>query len=59
MEKNQTYREDMIAAWLKREDKVSDKGTPTWENLINALKQPVIGHTGIATMIAEDKGLNC
>ena len=45
----------MILAWLMKEDSVK---SPTWENLIKALKKPLIGHMGIATTIAKDKGLS-
>ena len=41
MENQKTYREDMILAWLMKEDSVK---SPTWENLIKALKKPLIGH---------------
>ena len=31
-------RVDMIAAWLRKEDKVMKKGGPTWKQLIQALR---------------------
>lgn len=52
-----TFLEDIIAAWLREEDGVKEKGEPTWTVLVNALKHPRVGQTGIANDIAKDKGL--
>ena len=51
-----TFLEDVIAAWLREEDGVKEKGEPTWTVLVNALKHPRVGQIGIANDIAEDKG---
>ena len=50
-----TFRDDVIAAWLRKEDCV--KENPSWTVLINALKHRRVGQTGIANKIAEKKGL--
>ena len=52
-----TFRDDIIAAWLRREDKVMKKCPPTWENLVKALRTEQLGQNGIADKIIEDKGL--
>ena len=50
-----TFLDDVIAAWLQKQDKVTEKGEPSWTVLINALKHPRVGQTGIANNIAKDK----
>ena len=53
-----TYREDMIAAWLRRQDYVDQKtGVPTWRTLVKALENPRIGQVGIAKTISSDKNI--
>ena len=51
-----TFRDDVITAWLRKEDQVSEKGEPSWTILVDALKHPRVGQTGIADNIAKDKG---
>ena len=55
-ETSDTFLDDVIAAWLRKEDKVTEKGEPSWRVLVNALKDPRVGQTGIANNIAKDKG---
>jgi len=57
MMESTTFLEDVIAAWLQKEDNVNEKGKPSWTVLINALKHPRVGQTGIANDIAKDKGI--
>ena len=45
----------VIAAWLRKEDYVKNKGEPSWATLINALKHPTVKQEGIASKIAQDK----
>ena len=52
-----TFLDDVIAAWLRKEDKVPEKGEPSWIVLVNALKHRRVGQTGIANDIAKDIGL--
>ena len=55
LETSKTFREDVIAAWLQKEDQVLKKGPPTWETLIKALKDPRVNQTGVASKIAAEK----
>ena len=50
------FLDDVIAAWLRREDKVSEKGEPSWTVLVNALKHHRVGQTRIASKIVNEKG---
>ena len=52
-----TFHDDVIAAWLRREDYVQTRGVPSWRSLVAALRDPIIGQNGIAETIANDKGL--
>ena len=52
-----TFRDDVIAAWLREEDNVKKKGEPSWTVLVDALKHPRVGQTGIASKIAKEKGI--
>ena len=47
-----TFLDDVIAAWLRKEDNVTAKGEPSWTVLVNALKHHRVGQTGIANSIA-------
>ena len=55
LEKMTTLPDDMVKAWLRREDKVKEKcGDPlTWEALVKALRNN--GQSGIADDIHRDK----
>ena len=56
MRDSETFRDDMIAAWLEqKEDQVAKKGEPTWETLVKALKNPRVKLTEIAEKIQKDK----
>jgi len=52
-----TFLDDVITAWLRREDQVIKRGEPSWTVLISALKHQRVGQTGIACKIAKDKGI--
>ena len=54
---SKTFLDDVISAWLRKEDQVIERGEPTWRVLINALMSRRVGQTGIATGIEKDKGL--
>ena len=56
-EDSDTFREDMIAAWLQKEDQVTRRGLPTWETLVNALRNDQVKQNGVADKIATDKNL--
>ena len=57
MKDSDTFRDEVIAAWLRKEDNVTKKGEPSWTVLISALKHRRVGQIGIADKIAKDKGL--
>ena len=50
------YPEDVVEAWLRREDNVLSKCLPTWRNLTVALKK--IDQTGIADAVNRDHLIN-
>ena len=53
-----TFLDDVIAAWLRKEDQVKKKGEPSWTVLVRALKHRRLQQTGIADDIVKDKGLS-
>ena len=55
---SETYCEDMIAAWLRREGDVDKKtGVPTWRTLVKALRNPRVRQDGIAGDISSKKNI--
>lgn len=58
LKRSDSYLDDVISAWLRKEDQVTKMGNPSWKVLVSALKHPrVKKQTGIADKIAKDKGL--
>ena len=57
METSKRYRDDVIAAWLKKEDDVVKMGIPTWETLFKALIQYRVNQTRVASKIVADKNV--
>ena len=53
MRDTDTFRDDMIDAWLQKEDQVLKQGVPTWETLVKALRDRSINQTQIADRIAD------
>ena len=52
LQKMKNFPEDMVAAWLRREDYVLKmSGEPTWRSLVQALK--TVGQEGTAKDIEE------
>ena len=52
---SESYRADVIAAWLRRQDDVDKKtGIPTWRTLVKALRNPQVGQAGIASVISNN-----
>ena len=52
------YPDDMVAAWLRREDFVmSMSGEPTWRTLVKALRK--VGQEGTARGIEEAESKQC
>ena len=57
MMESATFLDDVVAAWLRKEDHVIEKCEPNWTVLINALKHRRVGQTGIACKIATEQVL--
>ena len=55
MRDSETFSEDMIVAWLQKEDQVLKRGVPTWETLVKALRDPRVNQTGVAAKIETEK----
>ena len=58
MMNSDTFLDDVIAAWLRREDQVKKKGEPSWTVLVRALEHPRVRQCGISQNIKKDKGLH-
>ena len=52
------FLDDVIAAWLRREDQVKIKGEPSWTVLVRALDHPRVKQCGISQNIRKKKGLS-
>ena len=52
-----TFLDDVITAWLRREDQVKKKGEPSWTVLVRALEHPRVRQCGISQNIRKEKGL--
>ena len=50
-----TFVDDVIAAWLRREDQVKKKGEPSWTVLVSALEHPRVGQCGISHDIGREE----
>ena len=55
MRDSETFRDDMIDAWLQKEDQVLKRGLPTWKTLVKALKDRRVNHIGLAEKIENEK----
>ena len=55
-ERSESYRNDVVDAWLKRQDNVLKVCPPTWRNLVEALRK--VKQNGIASEILADKCVN-
>ncbi len=49
--------DNVIYAWLQREEDVNMRGVPSWATLVKALQHRRLGQTGIAENITMDKNL--
>ena len=54
---SETFLYDMIDAWLQKEDQVLKRGLPTWEKLMESLRDRRVNQTGVAEKIEMDKTL--
>ena len=52
METSRRFRDDVIAAWLQKEDQVLKMGIPTWETLVKSLRHSRVKQTRVANKIA-------
>ena len=50
-----TYRKSLVTAWLNKQDKVMEKGAPSWSTLVNALRSGYLRQNGIADNITREK----
>ena len=50
-----SFLDELVLSWLRKEDNVIKKGLPSWQNLVTALT--AIGQTGIAETIKKEKSL--
>ena len=48
------FLNDMIFAWLHKEDDVMKRCPPTWKNLVTALRSKMVGQNGIASIIEDE-----
>ena len=55
MRDSDTFIDDMIAAWLQKEDQVLERGVPTWETLVKALRHRRVNQIGVAEKIETEK----
>ena len=55
MRDSDTFRDDMIDAWLQKEDQATKHGVPTWETLVKALKHCRVNQIEVAKRIEADK----
>ena len=55
MRDSETFRDDVIAAWLQKEDQVTRRGVPTWESLVKALRDHRVNQTGLADTIETER----
>ena len=55
MKDSETFLNDVVEAWIQKTDQVIKRGVPTWQRLVEALKDKTVGQNGIASIIATDK----
>ena len=54
LKRSDSFLDDVISAWLRKEDQVTKKGNPSWAVLISALNHARVKQIGIADKIAKD-----
>ena len=52
---SEIFRDDMINAWLQKEDKVLKQGKPTWDTLVKALRDHKVNQAGVADKLEKEK----
>ena len=53
-----SFLEDMLAGWLQQVDQVPSTGVPTWNRLVEALKDQRVRQNGLAIKIEAKKQLS-
>ena len=52
-----TFLDDVITAWLRKEDMVDKRGIPTWKSLVKALQRRRVALVDVANKIVEERGI--
>ena len=55
MEESMTFLDDVLAAWIRKEDYVEKHGNPSWGTLVKALKHQRLNQNGIAKKIVQNQ----
>ena len=55
MRDSDTFTDDVIYAWLQKEDQVLERGVPTWQTLVKALRHRRVNQIGVAEKIETEK----
>lgn len=53
--KSDTYHDEMVDAWLKKQEDVSTRCPPTWRNLVKSLKHERVKQNGIAEKVEQER----
>ncbi len=51
---SETYRYDVVYAWLKKQDSVAEICPPTWQNLVATLRE--VDQNAIADQVTKEQG---
>ena len=54
MRDSETFLDDVISAWLQKVDQVEKRGAPTWQRMVEALRDRRVGQNGIANKIEKE-----
>lgn len=54
-ESSETYRYDVVYAWLERQDWVAEMCPPTWQNIVTTLRE--LDHYGVAEKMSKGRGM--
>jgi len=52
------YLTEILAGWLQGLDQVQETGIPTWGRLVEALRDPRVGHNGVAKIVEQKECKN-
>ena len=58
MKDSDMFLDNVLAAWLRREDDVEKKGIPSWKTLVQALRHKLVGQNGVASEICKDRKID-